>query len=314
MLIYCIENTVNGKCYIGKTIQSFHRRISHHKYCLNNNKHNNKLQCDWDKYGETVFRWYILEDNITCVNRLTEKENRWISVLKTYEDRRGYNIAHESYVNEISENSRRKQTGNYEIPVIKYSLDGKRIKRYNSITEASNDVGVAVNTLTVCLQGITKKSGGYQWRYANDNPPNKIPKYVKYKPHSKKVAQYSLDGKLIKTYETVKDATKVLERNITNVMIACRNKGATCAGFQLKYYKDKPLKKIEPTLSHAQKVNKDREKRVVKCDLEGNELEVYDNVRHAAEENDLYYNTIRCVCGGSYYKDDCGGFKWKYKK
>ena len=51
-IIYKIENTVNGKCYIGQTTKSFNRRYSfpgegiervyrHHKYCKEHNKHYN---------------------------------------------------------------------------------------------------------------------------------------------------------------------------------------------------------------------------------------------------------------------------------
>lgn len=177
MIIYCIENTVIGKCYIGQTTQTFKRRKSAHLFDLRSGKHNNKLQSDWDEYGQESFRWYILEDDIDDVYVLTERENKWINKLETHKDDKGYNIACQSYTNVLTDNSRRKQTGAYRIPVVKYSLTGDKLCEYNSITEASNDVGVSLNTMTVCLQGETGKCADFQWRYANDNPPEKIPEY-----------------------------------------------------------------------------------------------------------------------------------------
>lgn len=43
---------------------------------------------------------------------------------------------------------------------------GNVIKVYNSITEASVDVGCTASNITYCLQGKTKKASGFKWRYA----------------------------------------------------------------------------------------------------------------------------------------------------
>lgn len=43
--------------------------------------------------------------------------------------------------------------------------EGNVIKVYDSITEASIDVGCTASNITYCLQGKTKKASGFKWRY-----------------------------------------------------------------------------------------------------------------------------------------------------
>lgn len=58
--IYKIENKVNGKVYIGKSID-IERRWGEHITSLRNNSHYNwKLQNDWNKYGEDCFEFSVV--------------------------------------------------------------------------------------------------------------------------------------------------------------------------------------------------------------------------------------------------------------
>lgn len=60
--VYKILNTANGKYYIGSTVDSFKKRLSHHYHALLRNNHKNEhLQNAWNKYGESSFEFIILE-------------------------------------------------------------------------------------------------------------------------------------------------------------------------------------------------------------------------------------------------------------
>lgn len=60
--VYKIVNTKNKKIYIGSTTDSFKRRLRTHINKLRINKHpNSHLQSSWNKYGEDVFEFQILE-------------------------------------------------------------------------------------------------------------------------------------------------------------------------------------------------------------------------------------------------------------
>lgn len=59
--IYEIRNTKSDKIYIGSS-QNILKRWREHQSCLRNNCHgNSKLQNAWNKYGESIFVFTILE-------------------------------------------------------------------------------------------------------------------------------------------------------------------------------------------------------------------------------------------------------------
>ena len=70
--IYCIENKINNKTYIGSS-KNLYQRLLKHFALLRHDKHENAhLQSAWNKYGEENFEWFILEFCDTSI--LTERE------------------------------------------------------------------------------------------------------------------------------------------------------------------------------------------------------------------------------------------------
>lgn len=89
--VYAIRNIVNGKMYIGSTINPFCRRWLCHKKRLRKGVHHNAhLQVSWDKYGEENFSFEIVE--ITKPEQCREREGFYIELYKTLDPEYGYNI------------------------------------------------------------------------------------------------------------------------------------------------------------------------------------------------------------------------------
>lgn len=92
MCVYCIENTVNGKCYIGATQQKMMFRVNQHFKDLRNNYHfSSTLQADYNKIGESLFRMSILYRDAICKERLYALEGLYSELYNSYNDEYGYN-------------------------------------------------------------------------------------------------------------------------------------------------------------------------------------------------------------------------------
>ena len=88
--IYCIENTVNGKKYIGKSV-NIPYRLTGHKWALSENRHSNShLQRAYNKYGLENFKFYMLEECDKDI--LSDKEVYFIKKYKTKNQKFGYNL------------------------------------------------------------------------------------------------------------------------------------------------------------------------------------------------------------------------------
>lgn len=84
--IYCIENKINGKKYIGQTTRDLKTRIEEHKY--SSKVSNAVIYKTIRRYGWENFKVYELESNVE-ERYLDDLEVMWIEKLDTYTN--GYN-------------------------------------------------------------------------------------------------------------------------------------------------------------------------------------------------------------------------------
>lgn len=91
MGVYMIKCLINGKVYIGKS-NDVKRRWREHKSKLKRNNHENeKLQCDWNLYGEDNFEFKLIK-NYNDEEIGIELEKKYINEYKSYDLNFGYNM------------------------------------------------------------------------------------------------------------------------------------------------------------------------------------------------------------------------------
>ena len=84
-------------------------------------------------------------------------------------------------------------------------------------------------------------------------------------------------------------------------------KGYSFDNIQIVTWKDN-LKKSYSDIRNG--INNKKSKTVIKCDLNGNEIEEYHSIQQAARCNGSYRQGIIRVCKGK--AQTAGGFRWKY--
>jgi group I intron endonuclease len=88
--IYLIFCRASKKKYIGSAVD-IPKRFRRHTYDLITNKHHNPyLQRAWNKYQQNNFKFSIIE--YCCPDKLLEREQFWLDILKTYDETKGFNI------------------------------------------------------------------------------------------------------------------------------------------------------------------------------------------------------------------------------
>lgn len=161
------------------------------------NKHYNKIPKDYhyecivrlfDDYGEKMLLVHRLvfsvfkkrlsynDDNL-CVshkdgNGLNNRLSNLVIGLKSDGLKRAYkNKRHISPFTLISKQEwkriSQKNAQSRWKPVLQLTLNGKTIRQFDSIKEASHITGIADSNIIEVLKKRTKQAGGYKWEYAN---------------------------------------------------------------------------------------------------------------------------------------------------
>lgn len=113
-----------------------------------------------------------------------------------------------------------------------YTLNGEFVKSYDTISDAQKELGLKDTTqVLACCKNPEYTCHGFLFRYDGDTPPSKEQHYGK----RRKVNQYDLQGNLIATYNTLTEASKVVDSKAGYISNACRGKQHTHHGYVWRY-------------------------------------------------------------------------------
>lgn len=227
--IYSLSHPITGEVrYIGFTSNKLSERLSGHL-------------CDIKRSSNRKNNWLksLISQNLKPVIELVEDlgndpweeaEKYWIQQFKNW----GFRLTNNEEGGIGAKRTERIAKSIKKLkPIKQYSLDGNFIREWSSATEVNNSLGYSKVVICKAIKNKTTASG-FQWRYKEDN--STVDKWTGM--NKRKVHQYSLDGKFIKEWSAVVEASKTLTINSPGIFKNLRGDAKSAGGFIWKYFND----------------------------------------------------------------------------
>lgn len=127
-------------------------------------------------------------------------------------------------------------------------------------------------------------------------------------PYSRRISQWTIDGKFIKMHESIQLASKEVNCCSANIGQCANGRRKTAGGYIWKY--ESESKKL---------VNKGKKlplgyggNHVIQMDMAGKDIAEYVSIKEASRKTGCDATGIARAISGRY--SHCGGFKWRYKE
>lgn len=221
--IYLVENCFNdpNKVYIGKTTNT---RKSQHKITFGKNITYNIIdQVDSIKYKD----WEPLETY--WINQFRAWGFEIMNIRK--KGGSGPEFYTEDICKKISKNRNHKEASKkLQKSIIQYDLQGKQIKKWKSLKEASLFYNIKPGDISCCCSGKQKTAGGFRWQFEN------IPLSLDITHNnSKPIYQCDLDRNVINEWKSSKQAATMLGIDQGNIITCIKGRQKTAGGFLWLY-------------------------------------------------------------------------------
>ena len=218
MVVYCVTNKINGKKYIGSDSN-------------NNPKYYGSgvnIKKAIKKYSKENFTKQIINE-VSNAELMKELEEYWINYFDAYNNPMFYNATKFSagitkFPKDKIDNIRKANIGN------KYHKGYKQSEYQKSQTSKANK-GRKMSD----KEKQTRKNKALGNKYALGNKLSKEAKYKISKNKSKRIFQYDLQNNLIKEWESIKIASKILNIDGGQISRCCNDKIVKVKNFIFKF-------------------------------------------------------------------------------
>ena len=116
--------------------------------------------------------------------------------------------------------------------VRQYDFDGNFIAEYESTVDAARAYDVDRTLISAVCRRKRPSGVGYQWRYADDEPPKP---YALEQKNCIMVQQYDVNGRLINLFDSMHSASRATGINQSSISMCCSGKHKTAGGYIWRY-------------------------------------------------------------------------------
>lgn len=221
--IYCIENTITNKKYIGQSINIADRWRRHISELNMGLHHNDYLQKSWIKYGQDGFLFYILEE---CgETQLNDKERYYIEKYDTLNREKGYNLKSggqdfNSFSDEIKNKMRESTIVSYRDP------NRRKIQSENALKQWA-DPSIKAK--------IIGKNNGMYGKHHTEESKRKMSEKKKGKIGWRRNLTPVFCVELDKEFQDATAAGKELSLDGSCILKVCKGERHTCGGYHWKF-------------------------------------------------------------------------------
>lgn len=228
--IYKITCLIDGKVYIGQSI-NLKQRLQQHKSQLKKNKHfNYHLQCAYNKYGADNFIFEVIAEY--TAKQLNDMETYW----RDYYYPNIYNLGNTGNVGTVSEETKQKISKSVHETISKLTDEERKAKFYNpgSWRPGHHHSPEVIAKISKSLKG---------------KPAYQRTEKIRLKcqlssPNKKAVNQYDREGHYMCSFLSLAEAGRKLNLNSSNINSCCRRKYRTYHNFIFRYDFDDEFKVV----------------------------------------------------------------------
>lgn len=209
-IIYSGYNQITDKRYIGATTGDLDKRIREH---LDTGVSNNStfFTSELLLYGLEKYLFEVI-DTAETKDELAQKEIYYINKYNTFHD--GYNSD---------------RGGGFKKTIYQFEFDNPEpIATYQSLEEAGNSVNASPKTISNACLGTLKSAKGYLWSYMPECPTIEDKR-------CKTVYHYTLQGFLINTFNSAREASRELDIPLSCITRCCRGERKQTHGYRFSY-------------------------------------------------------------------------------
>ena len=269
-----VHTSPSGKMYVGQTGKLPEERWGKGgKHYLKKNKGGEYVQRTF-AHAISKYRWDNFSHEIIASNLTKEESDNFekvlIKKLNTMDSNYGYNIREGGSHGGLSEESRKKLS------------ELNKGKRHSKETRKK----------------ISESNKG---RALSDKARKAFEEFRK----RSKIVQYSLQGEFIKTWDSISEAGRELNIDISSIAKCCKGIHRYSGGYIWKYLED-GLTEEDIIMRNKTK----REKCVTQYSMSGELVCMFKSAREASLNTGVHYNSIVRCCRKE--RKTAGGFIWEY--